>query len=728
MEEGRYDNQRLRIDDLVLDPGTRRIYRSEEVIELPRLSWRLLMTLVNAAPDIVTHDELCDRVWPGRVVGPETLTQRIKLLRRSLGDAASEPRYIGAARGVGYRLLPEVKVADTATIALARRSHRAWLGVAVTAVIAVVAAGVFYWNYDEENSIDQLPSVAVLPFNNLSDVAGDVYLSDGISRELRDRLSRLSGLRVAALSSSGQFRESDADIVSIAEDLNVRQIVAGSLQRSGSTLQVTVQLLDGDSGELLWSSTYAENVIRTFAMQKMIAQDLAGELLPGIVSTNVVAVSAPSSAGYDLRLLGDHYFDQVRAELFVDMDLMVRVVDLYRRATAADPESAIAHARLAAALLYAGDAEGAEGPISRARSLNANLSDVQFTLGLYLWQRHLPGSGDAYARAIELEPNNVEALSAYAIWNWTQGRWTEPQPYFRKALELDPLTVSRYLDIGNFYGIGGFRDEALDIIRIMEDRFDSAIAYQAIARIYETIGEFEQAIKAGYKALQQAPEDKSIRWLLAELYARLGDVENAQRIDPGPSVSTLYFSRRYKELIEFTDELLLENPNQDLVRFALARAHSATGNFRLTVYLLEFLDFPNAVYVDSRRSNAIEALVNYADALTQLGQVERARDMAEWVESFMQASADDSPNVSWWVRVHLSCSQSILGKDAAALRNLEIILESPGLPWYPIIRDQPCFTKFADSPRYQKVLETLDRRRAELRSRVPRAPDQISVQ
>lgn len=96
----------FRIADLVLDPGRRKLTRHGQPIELGRLTYSLLLELVRSAPNVVTHEELVQRLWRGRTTSPETVTQRVKLLRDALGDDADQPRYVGLARGHGYRLIP----------------------------------------------------------------------------------------------------------------------------------------------------------------------------------------------------------------------------------------------------------------------------------------------------------------------------------------------------------------------------------------------------------------------------------------------------------------------------------------------------------------------------------------------------------------------------------------------------------------------------------------------
>jgi hypothetical protein len=137
------------------------------------------------------------------------------------------------------------------------------------------------------------------------------------------------------------------------------------------------------------------------------------------------------------------------------------------------------------------------------------------------------------------------------------------------------------------------------------------------------------------------------------------------------------------------------------------------------VSILENRGLPDVVYNDSRRSNSVEGLVNLSDALYQLGRIDEARELALWAETFMERVVSTDPYHQWWGSMNLACARSILGKDKDALFSLETMLESPGLPWYPFVLDQPCLNRFAGEPRYDGVIAALDERRRNLRERLP---------
>jgi TolB-like protein/tetratricopeptide (TPR) repeat protein len=563
-------------------------------------------------------------------------------------------------------------------------------------------------------------TIAVLAFTNASANPDDLYMSEGLGDELRDQLGRIAGLRVAARSSSVIFRETDLGAVGIAAQLGVAKLVEGTLRRQGDQLRISVQIIDGATGFQDWTQSYDRTAFDLLAIQQEIATEVVVQILPE--SDSSVALSDPATtdvSAHDLMLLARHYFQRVRDNPVVDLQLLVRAIDLYQKATIVDPDSALAQSRLGSALLYLGDVESAEKPIFTALALNPDLSEVQYTLGLYRWLRLIPGSGEAHQLAIELNPNNVHALDAYAKWIWTQPEVDAAEPYFLRALELDPMSVSRYRDLGNYYGISGRREETIEIADRISTRFDDPNALLAIARLHETTGEFDVAIAWALRAHDADPEYQDATWMLAELYARIGDFESARLYIAEPDFILLYWERRYEEMIELGEELVLEQPNQDQLWFYLARAYNAIGNFDQAIYVLENQQLPKNLYVDSRHSNAIEASVTLADALNSSGQQDRVPELGNWLRDFFQAIKSTGGENGWWPHLHEACLQSILGEDEKSLDVLERMVDTLGMPWYPMLRDAACFQKFADEPRYQSVVSSIEKRKQDLRQRLP---------
>ena len=172
-------SSRFRIGDLTLDTGQRLLLCDSKRIPLGPLTYRLLLTLVEAAPNMVSHDELINSVWGGRSVSPETISQRIKLLRDALSDDPHNPRYLELVRGQGYRLLPRVEVLPNESPA---RHRPRWLVPVGAAISLAAAAAIVFWIVTAQtDAVRQSSSIAVLPFADLSPARDQQYFADGLA-------------------------------------------------------------------------------------------------------------------------------------------------------------------------------------------------------------------------------------------------------------------------------------------------------------------------------------------------------------------------------------------------------------------------------------------------------------------------------------------------------------------------------------------------------------------
>ena len=815
-------SERLQIGDLVLDTGKRQVCRGDVVLDLPKLSYQLVLALAGAAPNLVTHEELVELVWSGKFVSPETVTQRIKLVRQALGDNANDPRYIGLVRGEGYRMLADVRelpdddgiaqhlfaelgrrrVLQTALIYAAaawsitevlsflidalpvfpegaksfvailfvvgfpvtmflawrfdigpggiKRTHAASAAgrltiVAATVLLVGVTAGLFYLIYPSVVRLEEAKTarveireapaantIAVMPFENASQYIADDYIPKGLSDELRDQLGRIGGMRVAARSSSVIFQNQTFSAPEIATRLGVAQLIEGTVRRQDDVLHITVTVIDGESGFGEWTKTFQKNDGDLLTAQQEIATEIVALLMPDSdPSLGRSTLATLDASANELLQLARAAFQDVKDQPTVKIEQLMIAIDLYRQATEADPNSALAHSRYADALLYLGDVESAGAAIETALAIDPNLSEVQHTLGLYRWIRFENGVGEAHARAIELDPFNADALAAYGQWLWHQPDVDASEEYFLRALEQDPESLLRYRELGNFYGVSGQRDKALEIAADIQERFSKspqkAVAFLEVARIHELVGNLDVGIAWALRSRAADPDFPDALWALAELYARIGDEEGTRYFDPDMSFANLFWLRRYEEMIEVGEELVFENPNQVQVWYGLARAHLALGNHEQAIYILERQGLPEKVFVDSRRANGIETLMTFADALNADGQSERAREYAEFVNGIMSRVIATGAPKAWWPNLYEACGQSILGEYELALETLERVVESPGLLWYPVLADSPCFQRFKDEPRYQAVVQSVERRQEILRDRLPATLQRLRV-
>ncbi len=290
---------------LRLDPQRRMLWCGREKIRLPKRSYDLLLSLVRHAPGIVTTEQILDEVWGDVVVGDEAVKQRVSVLRQALGDSSEQPVYIESIRGVGYRLIPEVKIEAT------RRSYslRFKFGfMATIGILMILAAWFFLPNINvpgqnvavvtEEIRHEDVisSSIAVLAFENISPDPDDAYLAEGIAEEIMHELAQIDGITVVSRTSSFSFQGSNQQIREIARQLGVAYVLEGSVRKQGTRLRIKVRLIDAEADANLWSEGYDRDISDIFVVQTEIAQSVALAMRE-VLGIRTVKVKK-SSAGY----------------------------------------------------------------------------------------------------------------------------------------------------------------------------------------------------------------------------------------------------------------------------------------------------------------------------------------------------------------------------------------------------------------------------------------------
>ena len=564
-------------------------------------------------------------------------------------------------------------------------------------------------------------SIAILPFENAGGNANDAYLSEGLSDELRDQLSRVPELRIAARSSSVAAVERGMDARVASQNLGVIYLVEGRIRRTGNRLQVSVQLIEGQTGYTVWSEAFTRGASEFLNVQQAIAEQIVQRVLPegAQVATSPATRNADAN---ELMLLANYYERQVRARQVVDEEKLLEAIRLYRQAAEADPGSAIAHSRLAGALLFLGDHEAAEAPIFRALSLDPNLSEVQNTLGEYYWAKGLPQARTAWQRAVELDPYNADALANYAYLvsislqdrHAGTGTLTAVELY-RRAVELDPLSLDRHASLGVFLGQFNYANEVPPVIEKIIALFDDAESFRVVARLYELIGEVDEAIAWTIKARDREPSNPDHVAKLADLYALIGDADTALRLEPEPNLAVLSHLRMYDEFIDSAEFMMIDQPGNIEIRYALAFAYMATGAFEQAIYILQSTGLPDTVINDQARTvMEIEALTTLTNALIGSGLPEAVEIGLSLAETGQESWGDIG-----WAALFDSCNFALAGHHEEALALLPRIKESRMLRRPAIIHDMYCFKQYQEEPVYLDVLKDQEARRAALRARLP---------
>ncbi len=510
--------ERYCVADLLVDATTRQITRDGREIPLPALSFDLFLALLRRAPAVVSTDRLMELVWPGRVVNVETIAKRVELVREALGDDSRAPRYIALVRRRGYRLIPTPQPFSTERVASggnsipntsngAVRQSRPLGRWTIGTAAASVLLGLLWWSHRDADptsaATERTPSIAVLPFANLSEDPDNAYFSDGIAEELLTMLSRLPKLRVASRTSSFALSERQMSMAEIGRTLKVRHIVEGSVRRAGNRIRITAQLIDVETDSHLWAQTYDRQLADIFEIQREISAEIAAALqmrIAGESSAIGPHAGTGSIEAFQLYLRGRQFW-YLRGENNIrqSIQLLTRAIEL-------DANFARAHAALAQALAttifyYKEPDPQASSMVERAAmraiELDPTLSESYAALGLAAgasmdWQR----AETSFRRAIDINANDATA------WYWlgelysVTGRTREALDILLRAAQLDPISPPLLLDIGELYLRNDDYKNGCPYVRRSTEVGVSPYASMLLAHCHEHSGDLQASDEA----------------------------------------------------------------------------------------------------------------------------------------------------------------------------------------------------------------------------------------
>ena len=304
-------------------------------------------------------------------------------------------------------------------------------------------------------------SIAVLPFENLSDDKGAAYFADGIQDEILTKLASIADLKVISRTSTAKYKSKPEDLKTVSQQLGVATVLEGSVQKAADKVRVNVQLIDARADSHLWAKTYDRDMKDVFAVESEVAQEIADSLQAKLspAEANTVA-SAPTkdTQAYDLFLKGE--FEQRVANSNFRPESFDQAARWYKEAIARDPNFALAIAQLAICQLRRHwltdpltEAELMEaGRLAKqALTLAPDLAEAHIAVGLFHYYgfREYEPALTEFQRALELQPNNALALSFVAFVHRRQGKWDLTLDELKKSIELDPR---------NAYTIGGLAE------------------------------------------------------------------------------------------------------------------------------------------------------------------------------------------------------------------------------------------------------------------------------
>ncbi len=385
--------------------------------------------------------------------------------------------------------------------------------------------------------IIEAPSIAVLPFANMSADPEQEYFCDGITEEILNALAKIDCLKVASRTSAFRFKGKGEDIAEVGRQLHVKTVLEGSVRKAGSRVRISAQLVDVANGFQLWSERYDRDMQDIFAVQDEISQAITAALrIKLAVPLCDVPARRPTENvdAYNLYLKGMYFNNKRSAEA------LRRGLGLFEQAAAADPEYAPAYAGIGESyglLLSVGALPPAEAfPKAKAAMLKAldldeSLANAHSGLGslLAIYERDWEGAEECFQRALVLNPGDSRVHLSYAVnYLAPRGRLDDALAAVRKALEVDPLSVATGTWLGVVLYYQGRYVEAVAQLRSMVE-FDPTFsgAHWRLGLAYEQVSRFDDAMASYQRALALDPDGMFIIAMMGGLQARLGNREGA---------------------------------------------------------------------------------------------------------------------------------------------------------------------------------------------------------
>ena len=417
------------------DPRTGELWGDARKARLTPRAAAVFTMLAECAPKLVSKQELFERVWSGLTVGDDALTSCIQELRQALGDDARAPRYIETRHRRGYRLVePITIIGDDAIPDAARAGH----------------------HRGSPLPLPDRPSIAVLPFVDMSGDADQEHFVDGITEDLITGLSHIRWLFVIARNSTLQYKAKQPDVRQVGRELGVRYVLEGSVRRQGTRLRITAQLVDAIAGGHHWAERYDRELGDIFTLQDEITRSVAAVIEPRLLAAEGIRALARSAADLDAWELvaraQTRLWRMSKADFETAIGSLETTVESY-------PDYAPARSLLAFSLLFAVHM----GWLDRARELRRGHEQAlaatalddhdawgHIALGyeaLMAWRTE--ESIASFNRAVDLNTNSAAARGHLGHGLAFSGRDQEAIRHSEEAIRLSPFDPMMALFLGN---------------------------------------------------------------------------------------------------------------------------------------------------------------------------------------------------------------------------------------------------------------------------------------
>ena len=516
-----------------------------------------------------------------------------------------------------------------------RRARVRWAEVAMGLLVlaAIAAAFVFLSRRPTPSALATAgKSIAVLPFENLSEDKGNAYFAEGIMDEILTKLAAVHDLKVISRTSTAKYQSKPNNLKAVAQELGVSTVLEGAVQKAGDKVRVNVQLIDARADTHLWAKSYDRDLKDVLAVESEVSQEIADALQAKLSPSESLALASAGThdtQAYDLFLRAEYEFNQ--AESLLASDVYDRADAFYRQALARDPNFAQAAAELARSRLSrhwfvsplaSRELEDVKSLIDHALTLAPNSPEAHFALGLFFYwgYRQYENALTEFNRTLELQPNNALAQQ-YCAWVYRRrGEWERSLADAQRAEELDPRDASIPANL--------------------------AVTYQALRQ-------WRDAEQVALRALAMDPNNTiAALFLLGTRLNGTGDVGSARQAFDG-------FSEGIKS------------------RFSAARGYNSGGDVAALIGQSAYLDVIERRFSDAFQDLEKEVVNDDQGRLQKLagrvtlhvlaGETDAAKSTGEQTLPLLEARLKERPDDTFAMR-ELSWVYLALGRNADAAR------------------------------------------------------------
>jgi TolB-like protein len=457
---------KLQFEGYEFDPGRRELTYQNQAVQIGPQVFDLLGCLLENRHRVVTKDDLIDKVWEGRIISESTLTSHINAARKAIGDTDQEKRLIRTIARKGYRFVGEVSTCDDAKSPSISERAKASSDVG---------------GHSSQNlALPDRPSLAVLPFVNLSENSSEDYFVDGVVEDIITAMSRMNEIFIIARNSSFTYKGRSVDAKQVGRELGVRYVVEGSMRKATNRVRITGQLVDATTGTNLWSERFDGDIDNIFDLQDLMTTNIVGAIAPQLQHAEIVRARHKPTENLDAY---DYYLRAIANMHAGNKESMNEAQRLLNIAIQLDPDYAAAHAAAAWCFVWKKvsgwivdrETEFAEGLrlARRAVSLGGNEAMTLARAGHSIL--HLADDHDAgialLDKAKSINPNLATAWLLGGFARIGIGRLDEAIAHMEQAMRLSPLDPEMY------------RTEAgLALAYLLLRRFDDASMWAMRAR------------------------------------------------------------------------------------------------------------------------------------------------------------------------------------------------------------------------------------------------------